>query len=681
MLERTKFLILSSLLLFAGIFFVYLLGVSKSVYGGDSGDVILAAYFGGVAHPPGYPLNSLIGFLFTHLPISGSVAYRANIMMAIFSAGTVTFLFLSLRNLTRNYFVALAAPLTLAFTPLFWLYAHVAEVFQLNVLLVSASFYFLTLWIEAVSYKKRRLQNADKWLFLSIFFLGIAVFHHQTSVLLLPAYILLICKTDKSRLRISKKGFFLALAFILGVVPYIAIPFLALRQTPVNWDNASNLRNLLQLMARADYGSFVASSSFVSASYKERILQIVSYFAFVKNDFTIVGTFLILLGGIHSFLHNRKLFWFLFWAIFFTGPFFLFYSSFSLSSDFLFGIWERFILLSYFFLTVYLAWGLLFLYQKFPIIKKIHIKKEPGLLVLGFSFFLIPLYMIRANWVKTDMSKFELGDRLGHDVLASSAPGSLIFLFDDTTAFNTQYVYYTGKEFRDRKLVLGGIMRHLFYRDQLVRQYPELVFPDGFLENKEAEGSVYLVALAQANLGKVPIYSVDFSPDIKGYRWISVGLLKKLVVESSSKDKDYVKKLNEEAFLRIYMKGSYKTSKYSNFIEQSIKRFYVFSFNEVGDQMLEVKNFGDAKNFYSKALEISSDDPRASFGFGRSSLELGDCQGAKYFLLKSYKLNNKSTRVLTVLADEARRCERNEDLAKQYEGEAERILRSQMEKL
>src|SRR3989344_9054609 len=136
-------------------FSIYILGVSPSVYGGDSGDIILAAYFGGVAHPPGYPLNSIFGYLFTHLPYSASIAYKAGVMMVLFSAGTVVFLFLILEKLLDNIFAALAASLVLAFSLLFWFYAHTVEVFQLNLLLVSASTLFLVLWRGGGVVKKK----------------------------------------------------------------------------------------------------------------------------------------------------------------------------------------------------------------------------------------------------------------------------------------------------------------------------------------------------------------------------------------------------------------------------------------------------------------------------------------------------------------------------------------------
>src|SRR3989338_3403492 len=102
-----KFQKVFPLLLFLFVFAIYFPGISASVYGGDSGDIILAAYFSGVAHPPGYPLNSIFGYLFTHLPYSASIAYKAGVMMVLFSAGTVVFLFLILEKLLDNIFAAL----------------------------------------------------------------------------------------------------------------------------------------------------------------------------------------------------------------------------------------------------------------------------------------------------------------------------------------------------------------------------------------------------------------------------------------------------------------------------------------------------------------------------------------------------------------------------------------------
>src|SRR3990167_9859715 len=130
---------ISSLAVFVFTFLIYIKGVSPSVFGGDSGDIILASWFGGVAHPPGYPLNTMLGWIFTHLPLNATVAFKANLMAAFLHAAVVAVLCLILQKVTKNIFVSIASSLVLAFNPLFWLYAHILEVFQLNLLLVSIS--------------------------------------------------------------------------------------------------------------------------------------------------------------------------------------------------------------------------------------------------------------------------------------------------------------------------------------------------------------------------------------------------------------------------------------------------------------------------------------------------------------------------------------------------------------
>jgi hypothetical protein len=67
---------------------VYLLTLCPTVAGGDSGELIAAAFEPGIAHPPGYPLYVLGGKLFTLLPW-GTVAWRVNLFSAICDTGAV----------------------------------------------------------------------------------------------------------------------------------------------------------------------------------------------------------------------------------------------------------------------------------------------------------------------------------------------------------------------------------------------------------------------------------------------------------------------------------------------------------------------------------------------------------------------------------------------------------------
>lgn len=657
---------IAATLLFCFLFLIYLVGISPSVYGGDSGDIILAGYFLGIAHPPGYPINSLLGFVFTHLPIQASVAYKAGLMSAVLMSAAATILFLILRTLTKSVFVSICSVLILAFTHLFWLYAHVAEVFQLNLLLVLVSVYFLMVFGEV---------KKQKFLRLSLLFLGLAVFHHQTSVLLAPAFLYFIYKANKKTFSLRVENLKTALFFCLGALPYLIVPILASRQPPINWDNPVNLENLLRLIVRADYGSFAASPDLVGASFKSRALQLVSYFAFLKNDFKLIGLIFTVIGAIYVYFKHKTIFWFTFWSVFFTGPFFLFYSSFSLSSDFIFGIWERFVLLSYLFLTIYISFGikatqLAFLEFYKKKLKRIRLGLASYLVLTSGILLLFPFYLLLSNWNKADLSQFKKGDWLGNDVLVSTEPNSILYLFDDTVAFNTQYIYYTTDEFADRKVIVGGSLRHKYYREQVARDYPDIKLPEGFLGEDTKQSGEYMADLIGANLKTYKHYTIDFSPPIDGYLWRSQGLVKELVDESGQKvdlEKNYRDLVSKYQFSLEEQAG------YKNFIEQTINRFYSFSFSEMGGELLRSDSVEDSVFYFKLAIDILPSFFPAYLGLGDSYAKLGECENSKSAYLEATSQNRRSVLGLTKLGELERDCFKNETLADEWFGKADRL--------
>src|SRR5437764_15450488 len=78
--------IFGSLLVFLISFIVYLQTLAPAVPFIDGGELATVCATLGIAHPTGYPLFSLIGYLFAHLPIAGHVIMRVNIMSAFFVA-------------------------------------------------------------------------------------------------------------------------------------------------------------------------------------------------------------------------------------------------------------------------------------------------------------------------------------------------------------------------------------------------------------------------------------------------------------------------------------------------------------------------------------------------------------------------------------------------------------------
>src|SRR4051812_46895658 len=76
-------------------FIVYLQTMAPAVPFIDGGELATVCATLGIAHPTGYPIFCMIGYLFAHLPIAGHVILRLNIMSAFFVAlgsGVMVFL-------------------------------------------------------------------------------------------------------------------------------------------------------------------------------------------------------------------------------------------------------------------------------------------------------------------------------------------------------------------------------------------------------------------------------------------------------------------------------------------------------------------------------------------------------------------------------------------------------------
>src|SRR3990172_11428477 len=131
MIKMFKKIFLTDLIAALGIFgstlIVYILTLSRSVYYGDSGEFITIAKTLGIAHPPGYPLYTMLAHLFTYLPF-GNLPFKVNFFSAISSSLTVVVVYFICLKITANRLASASASLFLAFSYVFWLYALVAEV-------------------------------------------------------------------------------------------------------------------------------------------------------------------------------------------------------------------------------------------------------------------------------------------------------------------------------------------------------------------------------------------------------------------------------------------------------------------------------------------------------------------------------------------------------------------------
>jgi hypothetical protein len=170
--------------------YVLTLTPSLSYLSPDGSELATVPYVLGLAHSPGYPLYTWLGFLFSHLIPLGDVAYRINLMSAVMGALAAGGLYWILIRLLpqgippalRRGAAALPA-LLLAFSKTFWAQSLIAEVYTPNAAAIVFTLLALLRWERT-----RRLR--DCFLFALVF--GLSLGMHISDLGFAPAYLLFI---------------------------------------------------------------------------------------------------------------------------------------------------------------------------------------------------------------------------------------------------------------------------------------------------------------------------------------------------------------------------------------------------------------------------------------------------------------------------------------------------------
>jgi hypothetical protein len=167
---------------------LYWFTLAPTVLEADAGEFQFVPWLPGIAHPTGYPLYVLLGWLWSRLLPLGDVAWRMNLLSAVFAAAAVmVFYRLAVLFMVQalpdapaagRLVSAAVAVATFGVSQTFWTLALIAEVYTLHVLLLA-----LMLWLALLAGRR-----ADKryTLLLALVF-GLGLTHHVTTVLMLPA--------------------------------------------------------------------------------------------------------------------------------------------------------------------------------------------------------------------------------------------------------------------------------------------------------------------------------------------------------------------------------------------------------------------------------------------------------------------------------------------------------------
>lgn len=299
-------------------FAVYLWSTAPNVTLLDSGEFVVAAEHFGVAHPTGYPLWTILSWLFQLLPL-GNAAWEIALFSGVCTALAVGLGGMLLCSMQRwaigpmsnprfrsiPFFVALAFSLMLAFSESVWTQAVIAEVYGLHALLVAILLVLLYAWI--------RNPASDRLMLGAFFVLALAFSNHHLTLVLAPLPFLLILllrreaftdwlaaavttsllayfglayiSQDQAIIKTAVRflycvvlalGLFVWLrkgrvqwrlmvllpaAIALGLLPYAYMPFASSTNPPMNWSYARDLEGFFFSINRSQYQGSLTDQS------------------------------------------------------------------------------------------------------------------------------------------------------------------------------------------------------------------------------------------------------------------------------------------------------------------------------------------------------------------------------------------------------------------------------------
>jgi hypothetical protein len=196
-------------------FALYLRTLAPDVVDADGGEFQFAAWNFGFVHPTGYPLYLILGGLFQHLVPLGNPAYRLTLFTALTAALAVAVVYLVSHELTRHRGAAILAAASFALTRTFWYDASAAETYALNAFFVALLMYLALRWQSEPSTPK----------FAAFCFtFGLALTHHRTIVLWVPAFALFLAVSG-FRFQVSRIMHY----FLLFTFPFLLYLYIPLR--------------------------------------------------------------------------------------------------------------------------------------------------------------------------------------------------------------------------------------------------------------------------------------------------------------------------------------------------------------------------------------------------------------------------------------------------------------------
>ena len=567
---------------------LYFLTAARDIVVGDTPEMIMVAATLGVPHASGYPLFTMLGHLFSLMPL-GPIPFRLNLFAVTCDALAVGVVYFTATRLTRSRLAAAVAALLLAVNPLFWAWSLVSEVFPLNNLLAALLIFLLVIWHE---------QPERSGILVAIFLgAGLALANQHTIVLLAPAFVFVLFKR-RALLRTRPRFLVLCLgAFLVGLLPYAYVPWASAHHPAYNWGNVSSLDDLVALVTRRAYGTanLVGETGYMGGSAIARIA------ALVVSLGPATGA-LVLLGAIAAYRRARWYFWFSVIGFAAAGPFFAWIANLNLATAPLaIFVLQRFFLLSHVVLAPLSAFGVLMMADAVA-------RYWPALSVCSLRLaaavgLAAAMSIALTNYRRVDQSRNLIVRHFGEDVFATVEPGSILLITGDVSVFPLLYLQNVEGRGPGTTLVVLSYLTFDWYVRQLRERHPDLIIP---FDHYDARTNNLKMFVDANNHRTIYVAGTTGNDDhsLDGSYWpYQYGLL--TMVEPVSKSLALQDMVNaNERLLNRYRPPAYHAIR-TNTFEAEILTMYTWPFFRIGSDCQRVGLTQEARIWYERALGIN----------------------------------------------------------------------------
>jgi hypothetical protein len=229
----------------------------------------------GTAHPPGYPLHSLLSYVFSWIPI-GTIAFRANLLSACSGALAVALGVRLARALGIGRIAAVAGAWTIAFSLTFWRYSVLAEVYTLAAALLAAVIYWMIRWDAT---------RRPRHLYYACIAFALALGNHLSIVATAPGILWFLWKT-RARSTLTFRRVVLAGVLVFsGMLQYGLVWLRTVQNADYVEARATNIDELFGVVRATQFEGYVWGYS-LREMLTERIPALVTV---LRTEIGIVG--------------------------------------------------------------------------------------------------------------------------------------------------------------------------------------------------------------------------------------------------------------------------------------------------------------------------------------------------------------------------------------------------------